>query len=140
MLVDGFDDVWVGIEALAVVLPEVARGQQEAAVLREQIAQLPEAGQQVCHLQANLLQAPDPGAERQTQGSGTEPRQSFRRGASQGPASGVTALPPHSWELDLALPGAVHRLQNSISIPWVLPDHTALTPQSSLVPHFHFHV
>lgn len=96
MLVDGFDDIWVGVEALAVVLPEVPRGQQQAAVLWEQIPQLPEARQQVCHLQAHLLQAPHPGAERQTQGCGTRPRQSFWRGASQGPASGVTAPPPHS--------------------------------------------
>lgn len=98
MLVDGFDDIWVGIEALAVVLPEVPWGQQQAAVLREQIPQLPEARQQVCHLETNLLQAPDPGAERQAQGCETKPRQrrSFWRGASQGPASGVAALPPHS--------------------------------------------
>lgn len=67
MLVDGFDDIWVGVEALAVVLPEVPWGEQEAAVLGEQIPQLPEAGQQVCHLQANLLQAPHPRAERQTE-------------------------------------------------------------------------
>lgn len=73
MLVDGFDDIWVGIEALAVVLPEVARGQQQAAVLGEQIPELPQARQQVCDLQANLLQAPDPGAERQTQPVGPEP-------------------------------------------------------------------
>lgn len=70
MLVDGFDDIGVGVEALAVVLPEVPRGQQQAAVLWEQIPQLPEARQQVCHLQANLLQAPHPRAGRQTRGCG----------------------------------------------------------------------
>lgn len=67
MLVDSFDDIWVGVEALTVVLPEVPRGQQEAAMLRQQVAQLLQAGQEVCHLQANFLHASDPRTERQAQ-------------------------------------------------------------------------
>ena len=55
MLVDGPDDVGVCVEALPVILPEVPRGQQQASMLRQKVAELPEAWQQVSHLQAHVL-------------------------------------------------------------------------------------
>ena len=54
MLVDGPDDVGVGVEVLPVVLPEVGWGQQQASMLREQVPELPKAWQQVGHLRAHL--------------------------------------------------------------------------------------
>lgn len=63
MLVDGFDDVWVSIESLPIILPEVPWRQQQTAVFREQIVQLLEARKKVCYLKANLLQAFDTRAE-----------------------------------------------------------------------------
>lgn len=57
---DGPDDVTVSMEALSVILPEVPRGQQQAAMLGEQVPELPEAWQQVGHLQAHVLQTPGP--------------------------------------------------------------------------------
>lgn len=60
MLMDGTNDVSVSMESFPVVLPEVPRGQQQAAVLGKQAPEFPEAWQQVCHLQANLLQALGP--------------------------------------------------------------------------------
>lgn len=65
MLVDGFDDIWVSIKPLSVVLPEVPWRQQQAAVFWQQVPQLLEARQKICYLQANLLQAFDTRTERQ---------------------------------------------------------------------------
>lgn len=68
MLVDGPDDVGVGVEALPVILPEVRRRQQQASMLGQQVPQFPEAWQQVGHLQAHVLQAPGPRAVQETGG------------------------------------------------------------------------
>ena len=62
MLVDGPDDVGICVEALPVILPEVPGGEQQASMLGQEVAELPEAWQQVSHLQAHVLQAPGPGA------------------------------------------------------------------------------
>ena len=67
---DGSDDVRISMEVFPVILPEVPRGQQQASMLGEEVPELPEAWQQVGHLQAYLLQAPGPGAVRET-GQGT---------------------------------------------------------------------
>lgn len=66
VLVDGFDDIWVSVESLSIILPEVPWRQQQTAVFGEQISQLLEARKKVCYLKANLLQAFDTRAEMQT--------------------------------------------------------------------------
>lgn len=66
MLVDGPDDVRISVEAFPIILPKVPRGQQQAAMFREKVPELPEAWQQVCHLQTHFLQAPAPSTAQDT--------------------------------------------------------------------------
>lgn len=56
MLVDCLQEVWICIKQVTPILPIVARGYQQAAVLWKDRLHAPQPWQQVRHLQAQRLQ------------------------------------------------------------------------------------